>query len=68
MSPALSLAQVSEVDCLREEAARLRAALTQAADMAEAGQPRVDGKVPRLVVSFTLSSISAVCQAALEES
>lgn len=47
---------------------RLTAGLDQVAAMAEAGLPRTEDRVPRLVVQFTLSSIHAVAQAALEES
>ena len=67
MSPALSLAQVDEVDVLRDEVVRLRAALEQASQMAEAAHPRGGKPIPAVVVTLALSSISAVCQAALEE-
>lgn len=67
MSPALSLAQVSEADVLREENARLRAALEQTTAMAQALMPRNGQPIPTVVATLGLSAISAVCQAALEE-
>lgn len=67
MSPALSLAQVSEVDVLREENARLRAALEQAKGMAKALRPHNGSPVPNIIATLGLNCISAVAQAALEE-
>lgn len=67
MSPARSLAQASEVDVLREEVTRLRAALEQAGQMVQALMPRNGQPLPNIVATLGLSAISAVAQSALEE-
>lgn len=46
---------------------RLTAGLEQAAAMAQAAEPRDHHPVANLVVRFSVNAISAVCQAALEE-
>lgn len=68
MSPALSLAQVFEIDVLREEVARLRAALEQVDRMTHALMPVGGRPNPVVVDTLGLSAISAITQAALEES